>query len=334
MTSDTHRPPQPPAHRRHPAQEAKARLSDAAHRTLHRLSPLLLVRYRYLRATGRWYPRHQPATFDEKLLWLMLYWHHPLKPVCADKYEVRHWAASRLGPARFPDLYGVYDSPADIDVTRLPDRFALKATHGCGFNLFCRDKAQFDMEAARRTLARWLADDQGGLFGEAHYSLIRPRVVCEELLEVEPGRLPDDYKFFCFHGQVHCVMACTGRTAAGANYDFYDPDWSRKLPYSRSSILAGRHVPRPAAFEQMLEAARALSQPFPFVRVDLYSVRGRAVFGELTFSPHGGIDKGLTEVAQRTMGERLQLPAPLPPGPSPLRGRRRDHNAMPAVRGE
>jgi hypothetical protein len=231
-------------------------------------------------------------------------------------------------------LYGVYDSPADIDFSRLPDRFVLKATHGCGFNIFCRDIRGFDGEGARRALARWMRTDQGPLFGETHYSSIRPRIICEELLEAEAGRSPDDYKFFCFHGEVHCTMACTERTPTGAKYDFYDVGWTRKLPYSRSSMLASREIPRPAAYEQMLDVAQRVSQPFPFVRVDLYSIKGRAVFGEMTFSPHGGIDPGLTEVAQRTMGDLIHLPPPLPPARSHRRRLRIDRGRMPKTAGE
>ena len=315
-------------------QALKSRLSDGGHRLLHRLSPLLLVRYRYLRARGRWFPRRQPVTFDEKLLWMMLYWHHPLKSECADKYAVRKWVAARIDSARLPELYGVYDSPADIDFSRLPDRFVLKATHGCGFNIFCRGIRGFDSEGVRRELARWMRTDQGPLFGETHYSSIRPRIICEELLEAEAGRSLDDYKFFCFHGEVHCTMACTERTPAGAKYDIYDVGWKRKLPYSRSSMRASREIPRPAAYEHMLDAAKRLSQPFPFVRVDLYSIKGRAVFGEMTFTPHGGIDLGLTEVAQRTMGDLFHLPPPLPSTRSPRRRLRIDRGRMPETADE
>lgn len=40
----------------------------------------------------------------------------------------------------------------------------------------------------------------------------------------------------------------------------------------------------------MLSAAARLSQPFSFVRVDLYDVEGRVYFGELTFTPGAALD--------------------------------------------
>lgn len=42
---------------------------------------------------------------------------------------------------------------------------------------------------------------------------------------------------------------------------------------------------RPNSFEKMVEIARVLSKPFPFVRVDFYEIAGKPVFSELTFTP-------------------------------------------------
>jgi hypothetical protein len=103
-------------------------------------------------------------------------------------------------------------------------------------------------------------------------------------------------------------MACTDRTERGANYDFYDREWKNKLAYSKSSLLANRHIPKPDAYEEIINAAEKLSKPFPFVRVDFYSVNGKAVFGEMTFTPHGSIDTYMTDLAQDTMGDLLKLP--------------------------
>ena len=107
-------------------------------------------------------------------------------------------------------------------------------------------------------------------------------------------------------------MACTGRTERGAFYDFYDRGWKNKLAYSKTSLLADRHIPRPEAYDEIIEAAEKLSKPFPFVRADFYSVRGRAKFGEMTFTPHACIDTNMTDLAQDTMGDLLELPDRFP----------------------
>jgi hypothetical protein len=50
-----------------------------------------------------------------------------------------------------------------------------------------------------------------------------------------------------------------------------------------------KEIPRPACLARMTEVARQLSADFDFVRVDLYEAGGRVMFGELTFSPAGGV---------------------------------------------
>jgi len=293
-----------------PSSRLKERLGDTLRKALCAVSPLWLVRYLYRRQTGKWYDPKNPVTFDEKLIWLMLYWRHPLKSRCADKYAVRSYVEERGLGHLLAGLYGVYNAPRDIDFDRLPDRFVLKATHGCGFNILCRDKSTLDVEAAIRKMEAWLKVDISRFGAELHYHTIRPRIICEELLEDRSGKL-NDYKVYCFDGQAHCTMACTDRTEKGAKYDFYDRDWSHKLAYSKTSLLANRQIPKPEAYEEILAAAEKLSRPFPFVRVDFYSVDGRAVFGEMTFTPHGSIDNYMTDLAQEMMGNLLRLPPKL-----------------------
>ena len=277
-------------------------------RALLRISPLWLVRYLYKRQTGKWFnPRH-PRTLDEKLLWLMIYWRHPLKSRCADKYAVRSYVEENGLGRLLTDLLGVYRSGREIDFASLPDRFVLKATHGSRYNIVCTNKAALDLEGARRTLDAWRKVDFSKFCGELHYASIEPRIICEEFLEDAPGMSLNDYKVYCFDGRAHCTMACTDRTDAGAKYDFYDRDWKVKLAYSKTSLLANRDIPKPDAYEEILEASERLSRPFPFVRMDFYSVKGRAVFGEMTFTPHASIDSYMTDLAQTTMGGLIKLP--------------------------
>ena len=290
----------------------KSRIGDGLASLLTRISPFLNVQYRYRRATGRWFDPGNPVTFDEKLLWLMLYWHHPLKSKCADKYAVRSYVEEVGLGHLLAQLHGVYLSADEIDFSVLPTRFVLKATHGSGFNIVCKDKGTLDVGATRTTLDAWLNTDISRSGSEVHYADIRPRIVCEEFLEDAPGAGLSDYKVYCFNGEPHCTMACTERTADGALYDFYDLEWRDHLPYQKSALSVERNIPRPAGYAEMLDAARKLSKPFPFVRVDFYSVRGRPVFGEMTFTPAGCIDPDNTDLAQTIMGKLLVLPAKLP----------------------
>jgi len=242
------------------------------------------------------------------MIWMMLYWIHPLKILCTDKYAVRSYVTENGLGHMLPELIGVYTNTREINFAELPERYVLKGTHGCGFNVFCLDKSLFDIEGTRRKLDRWMKIDFGKYWGELHYSSIRPRILCEAYLEDLPGRFLVDYKIYCFDGKAHCTMVCTGRGSGQTKFDFYDLEWRNIPQYCRPDATANQDLPRPENYEIMIEAAERLSKPFPFVRVDFFSIRGKVVFGEMTFTPSGGIDTDLTEMAQNTMGELIQLP--------------------------
>jgi hypothetical protein len=277
------------------------------------ISPVLLARVRYRIAWGRWPDLANPGTFDEKLLWLNLYWRHPLKTECGDKYTLRGYV-ERLGLGHLlPRLHGVYESVAEIDFGALPYPCVLKCSHGCKCNVFYRTPETLDLAVARRDLARWMRTDYSRLLGELHYAGMTPRILCEEFLDDGTGELPTDYKLYCFGGKVHCVLVCRGRTANDrARVEFYDQDCENVLPYDRSSRPASLPAGPPAAYAEMRQAAETLSQPFPFVRVDFYSIRGRAVLGEMTFTPAACIRPSHTELAERVLGDLTLLPENYP----------------------
>ena len=62
----------------------------------------------------------------------------------------------------------------------------------------------------------------------------------------------------------------------------------------------------------MVELAEELARPFPIVRVDFYSVNGRIVFGELTFTSHGGIGHVWADKILDDIGDMITLPDPIP----------------------
>jgi hypothetical protein len=250
---------------------------------LYRLSPVLLAKLRYYRVRGHWPDLTSPRTFDEKLVWLNLYWRDPLKTSCADKYELRSYASELNLSHLLPPLLGVYERSDEIDFDTLPAAFVLKAAHGSGMNIFCRDKSVLDIDATRRKADIWLHTDYGTKHGELHYSDMKPRIIAEPLLTQEDGRIPADCGLYCYAGAVHCTFACTERDPtrdmeSGANFDFHSCDWTEKLTYSRSSLRASRTIAKPPDYEQMVRTAGILSRPFPFVRVTVKDFKAHRSF--------------------------------------------------------
>ncbi len=291
------------------AKGAYHRSEQSLRRLLGTISPWLLLEYIHLRRKHGFLRLKHPKTFDEKILWLMMYWRHAQKTRCADKYAVRSYVSDNGLGHILPGLFGVYSNSREIDFAKLPDRFVLKCTHGCKFNIVCPDKLRLDTERARKDLNRWLKKDYGKFWGEIHYSGIEPRIICEGLLMDPAGGTPIDYKIYCFNGRASCTMVCTGRESGAAKFAFFDRGWNRIPDFCRPEVETSGTLPRPGPYDVMIDAAERLAKPFPFVRVDLYCLEDRVTFGEMTFSPSGGIDQDLTEAAQTAFGNALRLPA-------------------------
>ncbi len=105
-----------------------------------------VLKRQFKKKIGRTLDFKEPRALNDKLVWLNLNWERELAHRYCDKYLVRDYIADRIGPEVRNELYGVYESVNEIDLSSLPDRFILKITHGSGWNIVCQDKASFDWE--------------------------------------------------------------------------------------------------------------------------------------------------------------------------------------------
>lgn len=245
----------------------------------------------YWRATRKRLDLDNPCSFDEKIQWLKLYDATPEKGRLSDKYLVREWVADRVGEEYLMPLLGVWDTPEDIDFERLPNRFVLKATHGCGWNIFVNDKNKLDVNLAKDQLQTWLSTDYAFMSGlELQYQHCEPRIIAEQYLESDGGDL-FDYKFFCFDAQVACIGVVRGR-ATQPEEACYDRMWNRMpCTYYGHPRLEG-DFPKPVALDEAIRVAETLAAGFPHVRVDLYMPKdGTVRFGEMTFTTASGNSK-------------------------------------------
>lgn len=242
---------------------------------------------RYKRGFGRWPRLLRPRTFNEWIIRRMLFDRNPRLTMFADKCEVRQYVRERVGDKYLTQLYLVAESPEQIDFDRLPDRFVVKTTHGCGWNILVENKEKVDDQQIKHQCAQWLQQNYYDLGREWCYKNIRPRILVEEYLGNDRGEPPYDFKFFCFGGIARLVQVDVGRFG-NHQRDFYDMDWNR-LPVKKGYCdNLPVPLPVPDSLEEMVRVAQALAQGTDFVRVDLYNVNGRVYFGELTNYPGGG----------------------------------------------
>jgi len=261
---------------------------------------------------GYWPNLRNPRTFNEKIQWLKLQYRDNLVTTCADKYRVREYVRSTIGEEHLIPLLGTYGRAEDIDFESLPEQFVLKTNHGSGQNIVCRDKRVLDREDTRRKLSEWMRPESNHYWYsyEWGYKNIEPKIVCEEYIEQENGELPD-YKFFCFNGNVRLAYVCSDRLSGSLKVDYCDPEWNR-LPFWRGYPNAETFPPPPDHLAEMIRLAEKMSVPFPFVRVDLYEVGDKILFGEMTFYPGNGTDPFNPGEWDATFGDMISLPKRLP----------------------
>lgn len=278
-----------------------------------KLSQLLPDRWyvslQQLKYDGRLPNLRHPQTFTDKVQWYKLYYRDPLLTQIADKLEVREYIRQKGFAGLLNDLYGVFDSVDEIPLASLSPSFVLKATHGSGMNIICRDKRSVDWAASLARMRGWLDTNYYDRCREWAYKDIRPRVICEKYLENEEAGELLDYKFYCFGGQPELIFVCTGRYGpGGVRYTVYDLDW-RRIPVTKGRPSGDRDFARPATLTTMCQVASSLSTGFPFLRVDFYEVAGRLIVGELTLYPDAGLAPFKPKSYNLALGKLFRLPA-------------------------
>ena len=115
-----------------------------------KVAPKLMSKRLYKQRLNKKLNLKNPQTFNEKIQWLKLYYcpNNPLVIQCADKYLAREYIKERGYGQYLNKLIGVWDSVDEIDWDRLPEKFAIKCNHGCGYNIICDDKSKLDISEA------------------------------------------------------------------------------------------------------------------------------------------------------------------------------------------
>lgn len=273
------------------------------------ISPRANTRLLFKQKLGREIDLENPRTLNEKLSKLKLerYGKDALVRRCADKYAVRGYVEDCGCGELLNPLLAVYDRARQLDWAALPERFVLKWNFGCGYNIICRDKAKLDEREVKRQLARWRREPFWAYYSELQYRHMPKKLLVEALIATPDGALPEDYKFYCFHGKAECVMVCCGR-GEHTRFYFFDRQWQlmRINPDSKAAP-EGFTLPKPEGLDAAFAYADRLSAPFAFVRTDLYIVQGRVYFGELTFTPAAAMDKRRLPETDLMFGDMLHL---------------------------
>ena len=262
----------------------------------------------------KWINLRKPETLSEKIAYIELHEQSPLASTCSDKYEVRKYIESKgLGNILVPLAHpAVWSRLEDIDFKNLPASFALKATHGCKMNYLVPDKNVMDIEKCKKEIRRWFATTYGTYSVEPHYRKIPHRVYAEFFLKDADHLI--DYKIHCLNGVPRFILAVSDRKANGAkamqvHLSLYDLNWNPIHELVPSGLETPREteIPKPKYLSEMIRIAETLSKDFKFVRVDLYELDDKILFGELTFTPAHCIFPYFSDQFNKQMGKLLEL---------------------------
>ncbi|MFR1882878.1 ATP-grasp fold amidoligase family protein [Blautia sp.] len=253
---------------------------------------------------------NNPKTLNEKLQWMKFNYRFPLQSIVSDKLLVRDYVRDKIGEKYLIPLYGSWDSFEGIDFDALPDKFVLKCNHDSGGLVVCQDKSKLNRKKAKKKIEKSLKANFYVIGREYQYKNIIPKIICEQFIS-EDGTVPNDYKIYCFNGKPDVILVCRDRFSKNSHraaYLFFDQNW-KFLPLNKGDeSVTNPDVPKPENLDEMIEIARVLSQDFVFSRIDLYNIRGKIYFGEITLSPNSGFDPDITAETDAMFGKKLEIP--------------------------
>ena len=250
-----------------------------------------------------------PKTMNEKIMWLKLFYQDPLITTCSDKFSVKDYVSEVVGKEYVVPTIASWTDPDDIDFDALPDQFVLKVNWSSGYNIIVKDKSQLDIDKTRNQLRRWIQPDRNSYyqFFNWGYKHMKPVIYAEEYLEQIAGQVYD-YKFYFSHEEFLYMFIATDRHGVNTlTYTFFDENF-QKLPCEYGH-KHNADPALPANLDKMLELAKKLAKPFPYVRVDFYEIGDTIYLGEMTFYSGGGLLPFDPPEWDRTLGDKIPLPA-------------------------
>lgn len=275
--------------------------------------PRLWVKVNYCKIYKKKCNYNNPESFSEKLIWLRFNDYSNNKTIyeLSDKYLVREYVKKKGCGDLLNQLYFKTESIDEINYDSLPESFVLKRSMGWNTNLICNDKKKLSRSELVKVLNRWDKGQQlydievSKMFGNAVKNR-RKYYICEKNLCSESGRIPSDYKIYCFYGEPKAILYITGRDVNKAGC-FMSLDWKKISDLTSNYSKLTEVSAKPKSLDQMITAAKKLSKGFPFVRVDFYDYQDKAVFGEMTFFPAGCIGMQETEINGKGMTDFLPI---------------------------
>ena len=203
----------------------------------------------------------------------------PLCVLTTDKEYVKLYIKSVIGDEYNIPTFTILHNESDLRSYDFPPRCAIKLTNGSGEVVLKKDNDIVDLSK----LSSWFSINHYNRSRERNYRTLSSRIIVEELVFNESNA--EDIKFFCVGGVAKLIMCEFDIFGDDSNFEygrrFYDIDFN-DLNMSLTHPLSPKRMSRPVCLDKMIKAAEALSQPFYFVRIDMYVKNSKFYIGEIT----------------------------------------------------
>lgn len=217
---------------------------------------------------------------------------HPMRQV---PFKLRNYRLAKSHGIEVPTIHDVWPDADQISLDHLPDKFVLKSDTGAG------GQGVLPLERVELDVYRFVGSDTILTLDDIKERLKRHRGIgapffAEGFIVPHPESievLPHDVKVYTCYGEVAQVLLMRRDPKMGAapvvrsRYLDADGDCLGGDVAPRADV--DLNIPIPENLDKMLEAAKHLSRAIglKFSRIDLYSVDGRGVLGEITRGPGG-----------------------------------------------
>lgn len=241
-------------------------------------------------------------SFNQKIQWSMKNRRIPLKNECTDKLKVKEYITKKLGKGFVPKVFVIANDTKEL-LSKVkifedhPQTCLIKANNDSGGVAFVNEGVVEEEKLA--LVEKYKNSVYDGYYrGEWFYENIEYKCFTEEYL----GNNLTDYKFHCSAGEPRFCQVIRDRNINQTNEVCIDMDGNCYDFHFDLNFKLVKEFAIPKNWERMKEIAKILSEPFDYVRVDMYNLNiedstDKSLFiGELTFAPMSGNYRGTGQV--------------------------------------
>lgn len=242
----------------------------------------------FWRALDYWPDPALPRTSNEKYTWRKIFDHNPLFTVASDKLLAKDLAQQLCPEVLVPKTLWTGERGEDIPDELLNGSVVVKANHGSGWNYFVHE-GKHDRQDLNREVNSWMDRRFGRHHAEWGYYQVEAKLFVEEmLLEPDGQPLVNEYKTYLGGDGRIALTFCRQLDDAGQRIDaVIDHTGCVRTGHSETNVLSDKAVV-PEQYADICRVSRKLSEPFDFVRCDLYVHNDRLYFSEFTLYSYGG----------------------------------------------